>query len=499
MNKISPFGSVVRRPSVPSPAPSGEPSVEPSGNATDSSSSGAVRSANSATRLNPNVTSDIDNDYSDGKSSFPSDFGVASGESASERQAYNNAYDAMKDYPEWISLLDQNPYTGFMAPESFFDSLGLSHKAKDKLNSYRQAYKEYISDVLLKFMSWKNSLPSTQRLQQVQAGYNPDTIDVQPSSISADGFDIKADPTAIESGSSGQEVLSVLGSAMSTMSAVVSGGTAIAQVTSNLVAQQISNRSVRADVERKELENFKSSYDIAKTIFAETSEPVKAKNGELNPSTKFDLQSAPKSVSDMLNNFQHSRGYTTAQSKSVAESNLADTSVMSTEIEKEQTDVLYGNKETWQNLKQLHADATRLNLENIDAYLELYDPLISSEYQNSYNRYMKEFYSNLDGHEAAGSQNDLVDNLRKSLALNKKVIETKRKMVEIRAQMVDSLFHFATEGNWWQSKSAKAGLMALDFGGDYLGIGSPAATPISSNAAGAPSTPFVGIPNLPNY
>lgn len=492
MNNNRTFGSVVSRTSVPRSESSGEPS----GNSTDLPSSGAVRSANSATRLNPNVTSDIDNDYSDGKNSFPSDFGVASGESASERQAYNNAYAAMRDYPEWITLLDQNPYTGFMASESFFDSLGLSHKAKDKLNSYRQAYKEYISDVLLKFMSWKNSLPSTQRLQQVQAGYNPDTIDVQPSSISAEGFDIKADPTAIESGSSGQEILSVLGSAMSTMSAVVSGGTAIAQVTSNLVAQQISNRSVRADVERKELENFKSAYDIAKTIFGETSDAVKTNAGELKPSTKFDLQNAPKSVTDMLNAYQHSRGFQTAQNQSVTEANESDTAVISSDMEKEQTDVLYGNKDTWVNLKQLHTEATRLNLENIDAYLELYDPLLSASSQNAYSRYMSEFYSNLDGHEAAGSQNDLVDNLRKSLALNKKVIETKRKMVEIRAQMVDSLFHFATEGNWWQSKSAKAGLMALDFGGDYLGIGSPAVTPISSNNGTTLSTPVVNVPDL---
>lgn len=492
-NLYSPFGSVVQRSSVPS---SQDP---PSDSTSQDTSSGFVRTTENLSRRNSNVTDPNKPFYSDEFSSEYGDFGVASGESDSERQAYSNAYNAMKDYPEWIVLLDQNPYTGFMAPESFFDSLGLSNKAKDKLNAYRQAYKEYIADVLLKFMSWKNSLPETQRQQIVQAGYNPDTIDVQPSSISADSFDVKADPSAIESDSTGQQLLSVVGSVMSTMSAVVSGGTAIAQTVSNLAAQQISNRSVRADVERKDLENFKTAYDIAKTIYGETSELVDSKPGEIMPSTKFDLKSAPKSVSKMLNDFQHSRGFTTAQSKSVAESNQADTSVLSSEIEKEQTDVLFGNKDTWQNLKQLHADATRLNLENIDAYLELYDPLLSAQYQNSYNKYMKDFYSNLNGHSAAQSQNDLVNNLRKSLELNKKVIETKRKMVEIRSQMVDSLFQTAIDGNWWQSKAAKAGLMALDFGGDYLGIGSPAATPISSNAGGAPTTQAVAIPNISTY
>ena len=493
MNNIyRPFGSVVQRVSEPTPEP-------PSGSPSQDLSSGFVRTTENLSRRNSNVTDPNKPVYSDDFSSEYGDFGVASGESDSERQAYDNAYKAMKDYPEWLALLDQNPYTGFMAPESFFDSLGLSNKSKDKLNSYRQAYKEYIADVLLKFMSWKNSLPETQRQQVVQAGYNPDTIDVQPSSVSADSFDVKADPAAIESDSTGQQLLSVVGSVMSTMSAVVTGGTAIAQTVSNLTAQQISNRSVRADVERKELENFKNAYDIAKTIYGETSEPVVSKSGEIKPSTKFDLKSAPKSVTDMLNDFQHSRGFATAQSKSVSESNQADTSVMSTEIEKEQTDILYGNKDTWQNLKQLHADATRLNLENIDAYLELYDPLLSAKYQNSYNKYMKDFYSNLQGYSAAQSQNDLVTNLRKSLELNKKVIETKRKMVEIRSQMVDSLFQTAIDGNWWQSTAAKAGLMALDFGGDYLGIGSPAATPISSNAGGAPTTSAVAIPNLSTY
>lgn len=453
----------------------------------------------SCVRTNPNTTGDVNNDYSGGDYMFDDDFGYRSGESADERKMYNNAYNAMSEYPEWIALLDQNPYAAFMAPMSFFDHLGLSNKAKDKLNSYRQAYKEYISDLLLKFMSWKNSLPATQRQQQVQAGYNPDTIDVQPSDISADAFGIKADPTAIESGSSGQQIMQVIGSAMSMMSAVVSGGTAIAQTTSNLIAQNLTNRSVRADVDRKELENFKSAYDIAKTIFAETSEPVSSNAGEIIPSTKYDLKSAPKSVSEMLNQFQHTRGFDTAQAKSVTESNEAGTAVMSSSMEKEQTDILYGNRESWINLKNLHAEATRLNLDNINSYLELYDPLLAAGSQNAYSRYMKDFYSMLNGHDAAMSQNELVQNLRDSLLLNKKVIECKKKMVEIRSQMVDSLFQVAIDGNWWSSKAAKAGLMALDFGGDYLGIGSPAATPISSNNVNALTTPVVNVANLPNY
>ena len=117
-------------------------------------------------RVNPNLgqehdTSEIDKRFGD----FGGD--DVSGYSTWETQSYKQVYDVVKDYPQWLSLLKANPYIGFTAPKSFWDNLGLSSKAKDKLAAYQQAYKEYNADVLAKFMAWKNSLPETQREQQI--------------------------------------------------------------------------------------------------------------------------------------------------------------------------------------------------------------------------------------------------------------------------------------------------------------------------------------------
>ena len=40
------------------------------------------------------------------------------GSSASDLSAYEKAQALMSEYPDWLALLDQNPYTGFTAPES---------------------------------------------------------------------------------------------------------------------------------------------------------------------------------------------------------------------------------------------------------------------------------------------------------------------------------------------------------------------------------------------
>lgn len=446
-------------------------------------------------RVNPNVgqsqdTSAIDKVFGD----YGGD--DVSGYSSSELQSYQQVYDAVKDYPQWLSLLKANPYAGFTAPQSFWDSLGLSSKAKDKLSAYQQAYKEYNADVLLKFMSWKNSLPETQREQQVAAGYNPDTIDVQPSSLSTDAPAINADPSAIESDSTAQQYMSMVGAALSTISAVISGGTSIAMTSAHLVAQGITNDKIKSDTEAQNLANFQKAYDIAKTIYAETSEPVKGKLGELKPSRKFALKSAPDAVNDMLNSFQNTRGFDTKVDESVAAATTAQTSVITADMDKEQTEVLYGDKETWQELRDLHAKASKLNLENTMAYLELYDPLLSAGAQNKYNTYMRDFYMTLNGVDSGESQNEYVKNLRASLEANKIAIQCKQKMVKIKAQIIDKLFDKAVNGNWFESKLAKGALTAADIASDYFGVAQPAATPNSAVTGSSFGLPTISLPKL---
>lgn len=444
-------------------------------------------------RVNPNIgqirdTSDIDKVFGD--------YGNESGYSVEERRSYNEVYEQVKDYPQWLSLLQSNPYAGFVAPQSFWDSLGLSNKAKDKLAAYQQAYKEYNADVLLKFIAWKNSLPATQREQQVAAGYNPDTIDVQPSSVSTDAPAINADPAAIESDSTAQQYLAMVGAALSTISAVISGGTSIAMTSAHLVAQGITNDKIKSDTEAQNLANFQKAYDIAKTIYGETSEPVKGKLGELKPARKFALKDAPKSINDMLNSFQNTRGYDTKVDESVAAATTAQTGVITADMDKEQTEVLYGDKETWQELRELHAKASKLNLENTMAYLELYDPLLSAGAQNKYNTYMRDFYMTLNGADAGASQNEYVKNLRASLEANKIAIQCKMKMAQIKAQIIDKLFDTAVNGNWFTSKLAKGALTAADIASDYFGVGTPAATPNSAVTGSSFGLPTISVPKL---
>lgn len=446
-------------------------------------------------RVNPNLgqehdTSDMDKRFGD----FGGD--DVSGYSTWETQSYKQVYDVVKDYPQWLALLKANPYIGFTAPKSFWDNLGLSSKAQDKLAAYQQAYKEYNADVLAKFMAWKNSLPETQREQQVQAGYNPDTIDVQPSSLSSDAPAINADPTAIESDSTGQQYMAMVGAGLSLISAAISGGTSLAMTSASLVAQGITNDKIKSDTEAQNLANFQKSYDIAKIVYAETSEPVKAKPGELKPSRKFALQDAPKSINDMLNAFQNTRGFDTKVDESVAAATSAQTGIINADMDKVQTEVLYGDKETWQELRDLHAKASKLNLDNTMAYLELYDPLLSAGAQNKYNTYMRDFYMTLNGVNAGESQNDYVANLRKSLEANKVAIECKMKMVQVKANIVDKLFDKAVNGNMLESLLAKGALTAADIASDYFGVSQPAATPNSAVTGSSFGLPTISLPKL---
>ena len=110
----------------------------------------------SQNRDGSNVSSTEDTDIDD---SWPEDFLDFSGESDSERDSYYNVFELVKDYPEWLAYLNANPYKGFNVPESLFDTLGLSNKAKDKMMALRSDYMAYNAQVLAEFMAWKNSLP----------------------------------------------------------------------------------------------------------------------------------------------------------------------------------------------------------------------------------------------------------------------------------------------------------------------------------------------------
>lgn len=402
-------------------------------------------------------------DYSTDSKYFASDSVV--GSSGSDLSAYDKAKALMSEFPDWLALLDQNPYTGFTAPESIWDELGLSNRAKDKLAAMRAAYRQYISDVVLKFLAWRNSLPSEQRKQQVEAGYNPDTIDVQPSAISDESIKPASNPFDIASDSTGEQLMTTYNTALSSIAAGVRGASSIISLVQGVRTATVTRDKIQADTDAQNLKNFSAAYDIAKTIFGETSDPVTSEAGEIAPSFKFDINGAPESVTRILNQFQHSRGFGIAQKQSLVESKNVDTSgkladVASTaadtasvvaesdkiaaDMKLQQDKLLFGSPEVWKNLEVLYHSALNKQLANIDSYLELFSPMLAATAQNKLNSYMSQYYGALDPGLAATAQNDYMANFRKLLEYNSEVLRQKRMALEIAGQAATERFAWAT-------------------------------------------------------
>lgn len=381
------------------------------------------------------------------------------GYSNDDQTSFENAYNLMKDYPQWVALLKQNPYFGFTAPESIWDQIGLSNRAKDKLAAMRAAYRQYNSDVVLKFMSWYNSLPQQQRTQAVDAGYNPDTIDIQPSSISDESIQPSSNPFDIASDNSGEQLMNSFNLALSSMSKGIQGATQLIGLVQNVRTQTVTRNKIEADTEEQNLKNYLTAYNLAKTIYSESAEPPKEvnKDGEITPSFKFDFKGAPDSVNELLNQFQNTRGFETGVKKSVVESTAVKAEQKNAEtagtvaerdsilagMSLDQTTALYGSPDLWKNLHKQYNQALKLQLDDINAFLELYDPLISANAQNTLNSYMNSYYSKLDSMAAADAQNEYVRQFTQTLKYNAEVLRQRKLALELRGQYMNERFAYA--------------------------------------------------------
>lgn len=444
------------------------------------------------------------------------------GYSNGDRQSFENAYNMMKDFPQWVALLKQNPYLGFTAPESIWDMVGLSNRAKDKLAAMRAAYRQYNSDVLLKFMSWYNSLPQQQRTQAVQAGYNPDTLDVQPSSISDESIQPSSNPFDIASDNSGEQLMNSFNLALSSISQGVQGATHLIGLVQNVRTQTVTRDKIAADTEEQNLKNYLSAYNLAKQIYSESAEPPKEvnKDGEITPSFKFYLKGAPDSVNELLNQFQNSRGFETGVKKSVVESTavkaeqknaetaatIADRDSMLAGMSLDQTSVLFGSPEYWKNLHKLYNQALTLQLDNINSYLELYDAFTAVGVQNKLNSYLNSYYAQLDAFAAADAQNDYVRQFTQSLKYNAEVMRQRKMALELRGQYMNERFAYATLPDnlhipglnlvRWYGQSAIMGTVMAD---QFFGTNEPmnvTGSGSSVNAFSVPAFPSMQLPSL---
>lgn len=466
---------------------------------------GGVNAARSA----PSSSSSIGNNDKDEMSHV--------GYSNDDQASFENAYNLMKDYPQWVALLKQNPYFGFTAPESIWDQIGLSNRAKDKLAAMRAAYRQYNSDVVLKFMSWYNSLPQQQRIQAVDAGYNPDTLDVQPSSISDDSIQPSSNPFDIASDNSGEQIMTSLNYALSSMSKGIQGATQLIGLVQNVRTQTVTRDKIAADTEEQRLKNYLAAYNLAKTIYSESAEPPKDvnKDGEITPSFKFDLKGAPDSVNELLNQFQHTRGFEIGVKKSVVESTavkaeqknaetaetVAERDSLLAGMSLDQTTALYGSPDLWKNLHKQYNQALKLQLDDINAFLELYDPLISANAQNTLNSYMNSYYSKLDSMAAADAQNEYVRQFTASLKYNAEVLRQRKMALELRGQYMNERFVYATLPDSlhipgldlvrWYGQSAIMGTVMAD---QFFGTNEP--TNVTGSGSSVNTFPVMQMPNI---
>lgn len=368
----------------------------------------------------------------------PSVFQGSNGEKVSyngisqDVQSYMNVYELIKNYPQWVALLNANPYTGFNIPNSIFDKLGLSNKAVDKMNALRQEYMNYNAQVLANFMNWKNSLPSSQREQLNEAGYASDLANVQPSNVPTE-IPQGSNALAMPSGCTAEDLLQVVGTAAQLSSLAIGGATAIMSTLSSVALQDSQKRNVdkqtdfigiqgdyvseqtglikkereKLDVELQnlkkqgdslDLSNFNSSLDIAKRIYSNLAPNLKNPKDpdEIIAALSIQYPDAPDSVNKALKNYVNSREFQAGLHS--AETSLLDNenAFMSSYMTNKDLNLLVGSPEYWLGIKNLTFKTYKKQLETIDDYLDTLDTVKMVRSQNAYYDYMNEFYTQLN-------------------------------------------------------------------------------------------------------
>lgn len=362
--------------------------------------------------------------------------------------SYRNVYELVKNYPEWLALLNANPYTGFNIPQSLFDKIGLSNKAADKMNALRQEYMNYNAQVLANFMNWKNSLPSSQREQLNEAGYASDLANVQPSNVPTE-IPQGSNALAMPSGCTGEDLLQVVGTAAQMASLAIGGATAIMSTLSSVALQDSQKRNVdkqtdfigiqgdyvseqtgfikkqsekidaeistlKKQGESQDLSNFNSSLDIAKRIYSNLAPSLKDPKDpdEIMSALSIQYPDAPESVNKALQNYVNSREFQSGLHS--AETGLLDnkSAFLSSYMTNKDLNLLVGSPEYWLGIKNLTFNTYKKQLETIDDYLDTLDTVKMVRSQNAYYDYMNEYYTKLNSlgipslsAEAALSQN----------------------------------------------------------------------------------------------
>lgn len=346
-------------------------------------------------------------EQSDINERWPENFGSSTGETREEIESYKNVYDLVKDYPYWLALLDANPYKGFDVPESLFDQLGLSNKAKDKMMALRQEYMQYNADILAKFMEWQNSLPKEQREQLVQAGYNADLVEVSASKITSDLP--RGTAMQMPSGSTADDLMKVFDVATTTASAAIGGFATIAGTISQVALNKAQKNNVDAgtDYTKKATENlglqgesldidvFGKSLDVAKRIYSNIAPRLEnPKNpDEIMSAVSIQYPDAPKRVNDALKNYVNSREFQSGVNQAAADVKQSESNFFENYMTAEDLNLLVRSPKYWLGIKQLSNETYQAQLKALDEYLDTLDVASQVRMSNEYTNYMATQYA----------------------------------------------------------------------------------------------------------
>ncbi len=432
---------------------------------------------------------------------WPDGFGDFTGESNEERSSYYNVYKLVKDFPEWLALLNANPYKGFDIPTSIFDDLGLSNKAKDKMNALRQEYMNYNASILAKFMEWKNSLPSTQREQLNEAGYSSDLAQVSPSTLSSD---IPQGSSALQmpSGNNAEDLINFVGSAASLFSSGASVALGIMSTLSNIGLQEAQKNNVGKVGDNLDLVNFNSSLDTAKRIYSNLAPHLEKPKDPNEIMASFSLQypDAPESVNKALQNYVNSRefqeGLIEADTKILDKDSAFSQSFMTNEDLK----LLVGSPEYWLGIRKLANEEYIKQVKEINEYLDTLDTVTHVRSSNQYATYMQQFYADLNrlgvpglSAETAVSQNKAAVS---SYEMQKSYAERNRSVLESQNQRMQQYFDVLVDDD--RSGWSKFWAASFMLSNSWL---TRWTDPSSTNNGGvAPFSPIgVSSPSLPSF
>lgn len=414
--------------------------------------------------------------------------GGPSGYSSQESESYLNAYMLMKDYPQWLALLNANPYKGLNVPDSLFDRLGLSNKQQDKMIALRQEYMNYNAQILANFMNWKNSLPSTQREQLSEAGYAADLANVAQSSLPSE-IPNGSNALAMPSGSTGEELLQVVGSAASLFSTGASIALGVMQTLSTIGLNDAQRENLKKAGQGLDLNNFTSSLDAAKRIYSNLAPRLEKPKDPNEIMASFSLQypDAPDSVNNALKNYVNSRefqeGLLEADTKILDKESAFNQSFMTNEDLK----VLVGSPEYWLGIRKISNEVYLEQVRKLDDYLDTLDTVTFARSQNAYMNYIMQYYDELTNLGVPGlSAQSAVSENKAALAtyeMQRSLAERNRSILEVQNQRMSEYFDVMVDPAASEWKKFWAGSFLV--GNSFL---TKLTDPNSSNNIGV--TPF---------